>query len=1186
MSKFGLVCAVLLLLLTPFSYAKGQPLSPKITVQLNNATLLDALRKINEQCGSLVMFKNEEVRKETKRITLSLDKANVEEAVAACLDGTRLQYSKRGNEFIITPRPEQNNSSGKPEQELGKVSGRVLDDATGEPLASVSVIVKGTTKGVWTDANGFFEIENLTDNYVTLQVLYLGKINQEVRIKLNTSTVFRLKDDDAVMGEVVVTGYQVISRERSAGAFDIIHGSTIKESAQSRGSILESLEGLSSGFSVNLSNDAVSKYLVRGITSINSSKEPLFVLDGVPLSAEDMESMLSASDIESVSILKDATAVSIWGSRASNGVVVIVTRKGSNTHGNVKVGYTGNVTLKGKVDLDYFNLMDSRTFIKNATERFESDDFQASYPYDIMMTDKNKFSSPYYQALYPHETILYDWKNGKISIDERNTRLEKLALQNGFQSYSKELMSSPWLQNHTVSLSGGDDKINVIGSLGYEGQTGDYHNTDNTYKLNFKQNFKVAKWLDWDVIINASHTDSREYINPLETYGTAAFNNFIPYSMLRNADGSSANFKGYNFNEEYWDADQYTFGISQDFFPVTDFYDSTIKTGTTKIRANTGIELDLWKGIGYEARFSYQRNSSNAETYIPQDTWYIRSARLDAIDGEGNQYLPATGGDFTVNNSFNTDWTVRNQLTFNRDFNDLKHQITALAGTEWRESKTKGYSSFQRGYDYQTMFAADYDLTAAKNFGSSNYWGNAIYIDYDDISQSEIVLRYVSYYANMAYTFAKKYTINGNVRIDQSNLFGTDVNNQYKPIGSLGLAWAVSKEKFLQNFEALNTLSIRLGYGYSGNSPSPDAGGPYNIIEPYYHWIMGSNSGYILKTPANRKLAWEKTRTWNIGLDFAFFDHRLSGSVDVYQKKTTDLLSYKSLNVLSGFSTVYANVGELENKGVELSLFSNNIATKDFRWNTSINLSYNKNEVVDFYIQPTTSAYTRLTRHYEQGYPSGALFALKWAGLSHNEGMAQAYDKDGNVVTDFNKLTAEDTYYVGTVIPKWNGSVMNQFYYKDFDLSALIIFNLGHKLRTDPYMQSGGRFLENRLMTFDKRWRNPGDEAITDVPSAYDDLNYSGRAALNGEFIYQYSDNLIQSASYFKLRELALGYSLPEKLCSKLYADNLRLRFAAHNLLCIAANDKGIDPEAFNLYSGKRATQYGAYYSIGLTVNF
>ncbi|MDR2473302.1 MAG: SusC/RagA family TonB-linked outer membrane protein [Tannerella sp.] len=1155
------------------------PNDKKITASFREESLAKALVRVERLSDYKMNFNYEEL--DRYKVTVEIKDKTAPEAVDALLKGLPLEKSVNGK-YIAVRRSRQMRDAATTQQSDNQreISGVVITSDR-EPLMGVNIREAGSTVGVITGIDGRFSIK--TSNNEKLVFSYIGF--ETVEMKAKNGMIVTMNEDVALLGDVVVTGYQVISKERAAGAYSIVRGSEVKESAQARGSILESLEGMTAGFTVNMSNDAVSKYLVRGLTSINSSQEPLFVLDGVPLSGADMEALITANEVASITVLKDATAVSIWGSRAANGVVVIVTRNGSNTNGRVNLAYDGNITFKGKVDLDYFNLMNSATFIKNARERFEAADYQSSYPIGDMETNRLLWSSAYAQVLYPHEGPLYAHLKGDISADERDRQLALLSGLNGYKSYQDEFMTNPWMQNHTVTLSGGTDKLSVIGSIGYEGRTGDYHNTDDTYKLNFKQNFKLFKWLNWDLIINAAYTDNKSYVNPLAYYNTnLAIKNLLPYTVLQN-DGIKTNFNTLYFSPEQIADKSLTYGIGTDFYPVEDFFNSTVKTNSMKIRANTGLKIDLPAGLGYEVRFSYLRSSANTEQYIPQETWAIRSACLNAVTPDKEQLLPNKGGDYTVTDGFDYDRTLRNQLTFNCNFNDFKHQITALAGMEHRESKTRGYSMFERGYDYQTMTQTYYDITAVRNFKTANIWGEIPYVEYDNMRQTEIVLRYVSYYANVAYTFNRKYSINGNIRIDQSNLFGTDVNNQYKPIGSAGLAWNIKNEDFMKNLATVSALTLRLGYGHSGNSPLPDAGGPYNIIEPYTSGITNV-SGYRLSTPANRKLSWEKTRTWNVGLDFAFLKHRLNGTLDIYNKRTTNLLGNQSLNGITGFKSVYANVGELLNKGFEISLKSHNIATPYFNWYTSLMLSYNKNEVVDYYLEPTTSAGTMLTRHYVEGYPAGALFALKWAGLRHEDGAAQAYDKDGKPQADYNLLTADDTHYAGTIIPKWTGTLVNKLNYRNFDLSFMFVFNAGHHLRTAPYMPFDGRFLTNRLNDYDLRWRQPGDEANTDVPSAYDDISNTGRSRLRGTDIYIYGDNLVQSAAFVKLRELAVGYSLPRAACSILHAQSLRFRIAGHNLWRWVANDKNIDPEAFSLYTGDRATQYGAYFSIGLSANF
>lgn len=1155
----------------------------KVSFSYENTPLKTILQDITKQTGYTFVYSDAFLKSNSNySFTMNSDNISINAILEALFRGRSVSFTIEEKQVILVP--ESISVKKTTARRTENIKGTVTD-SEGNPVVGAIVSVKDGKEYTVSDIDGNYEIAASSAD--VLVVNYVGFKTEEITVNGRSVLDIVLQEDVQLLEDVVVTGYQTISKERSAASYNIVKGEDLKQSAMSRGSILESLEGTAPGLTVNFSEDAESKYSIRGITSINSSKEPLFVLDGVPVSSDDLESLLSANDIASVTVLKDATAVSIWGSRAANGVVVITTKSGNDTKGKIRITYDGNFTLKGKPDIDYYNLMDSRTFIKNATEMFETEEYQETYPWETVTTTLEGLLITGYDRpmVYPHEQILYDWQRGLISLEERDSRLEQLASQDGYQSYQDEIMSSVWTQSHSISVSGGTDKFNIYGSIGYEGSQGNEHDRTDLYKINLKQSYKLAKWLDWDLLLNAVYSESTEYDNTLDLVN---FNNpyqgLMPYAVLRNEDGSYVNFKTYYMYEPYIDQVESDLGISMDYYPVEDFWNTKTRTVGTTVRINTGLTAKIWKGLGYEVRFQYLRGASNSEYYIPEDTWYMRHERILATDASGKQYLPSKGGDFTVNDSFNVDWTIRNQLTYDRSFLGDKHQVTALLGTEWRESKTNGYYSFRRGYDYQTMASTSYDITTLQNF-LINYYGNYEYINIDKISNSETLLRYVSYYANLAYTFNKRLSLNGSVRIDQSNLFGTGVNSQYKPIGSVGVAWRIGDEPFMSNNVSwVDNLTLRLSYGLSGNSPLPDQGGPYDLISAYTHPMLGDESGYELNTPANNKIGWEKTRTWNFGIDFDLFKNRLSGSIDIYDKLTTDLLANKPLNVLTGFSTIYANVGSLYNRGVELSLNSVNFNKRDFGWNTGLTLSYNDNKVLDYYNDPSTSLYTALSNNYVAGYPACAVFMLRWAGLRHEDGVPQVYDNEGNIQYNYYSLDADDVYFGGSALSNWSGSLTNTLRYKNFSLSAMLIFNLGGVIKVNDHIATSGRFNNNRSADFDNRWRQPGDEAFTDVPVAVASTN-SEMSDWNSSGLYSSSDVSYQSRSYAKLRELSLTYSLPKKLCNKMSVGSVKFRVTAHDLFKIVANDRGIDPEAAYMYGGRTAN-YGSYYSFGLSISF
>lgn len=1163
------VCLLCILAVTcSFAFAQS-----RVTLNCKGVSLRNVMTQINKQTSYNFAFADK-INPDKITISVVVEDTDLETVLKKILAPHGITYSIVGRQIILNPANQENKANKI------KVRGIVKDD-TGATVPGAVVRVVGGDMYSITDDNGNYEIAVAPDSKLSFQSV--GYKDYEVAIGGRSVLDVMLAPDIEELENVVITGYQTISKERSAASYSVIRGDNVKSSAMSRGSILESLEGAAAGFTVNTATNATSKYLVRGITSINSNQEPLFVLDGVAVSTDDVEKLLSANDISSVTVLKDATAVSIWGSRAANGVIVLTSKAGSNTNGQINISYDGSFTYKGKPSLKYYNLMDSKTFIKNALEVFENPDYQEAYSWENVTNTKKGLSIMGYETpvVLPHEQILYDWQRGLISQDERDRRLDILSNQNGYAQYNDIMMTNMWNTGHNVSVSGGTERFKIFGSLGYEGSQGNFHNKDNTYKINAKHEYKVTKWLNWDLTLNVSHSEKKSYTDYLNLINFSnPYTGMLPYAMLKNSDGSWADYNIYYMLDSDRERVEKDLDISTVYHPVEDFFKSFIKVKDTRFRANTALKADIWKGIAYEVRFQYLRTASNSENYIPGETWSVRHDRIAATSMDKEQYLPKMGGDFQVDNTYLTDWTIRNQISYNGSFKDGDHLITALLGTEYRENKTKGYYSYERGYDYQTMSNTSYDKTAAESF-FMNYFGEFPSVNTDDIYQSENVLRYVSYYGNLAYTFKNRYSINGSARIDQSNLFGTDVNSQYKPIGSIGASWRLKEEKFLKNVGWINSLSVRLSWGHSGNSPLPTMGGPYDIIGVYEGGAtFANNNGYVLKSPSNKKIGWETTRTWNLGVDFSFFNYRLCGAVDIYHKKTSDLLSNKALNVLTGFTSIYDNVGSLENKGIELALNTVNVQTESFTWNSNLNLSYNKNKILDYYQVPTTTLWNKVYYgSYSEGYPAGAIWGVKWAGLRHEDGVPQAYDKEGNIQYDYRKFNADDAYCLGTSVPKWSGSFSNMLTYKGFELNALIIFNLGHKMNVYSAPILSGRLNYNKGTDFDERWRQPGDEEHTIIPSAYEDPYKNGRGLYSG--IFSYVDVRYESASYAKLRELTLSYSLPKRLCEKLRIQNAKIRVTGHDICKVVANSRGVDPEI-----GLNNYNYGTYYSVGLSMNF
>ena len=1098
--------------------------------------------------------------------------------------------------LVLTPANTSAQSrSAAPAGQAIEVRGVVYDEQK-EAIPGAYVFVEELRSGSVTDIDGKFSVSAPANGHIT--VSFIGMESQRIAVSGRNSIDVILEESVESLNEVIVTGYQSISKERSAGSFKTLRGSSIVDKANARGSVLESLEGTAPGILVNMSSTAGEdeKFIVRGINTINSNKSPLFVIDGVAVVGDSIESLLNGDDIASVTVLKDATAASIWGSQAANGVIVIETKSGRNTNGKYNVRYSGTFTYKGKPDYEYQDLMDSPTFIKNALEVFDP----VGYKYASALTGTGATNFIKNGVIFPHEVPMYAFANGEISEQERDAQLAVLAGRDWYSDYSKYLMSNAWLTKHQVSIEGGTAKSRIFSSVGYEGNQGTGRDYTGNVKMNLRGVIDVNKWLTIDLGINAALGKMNGHVGYKYGSGRAVLGrtspsmSSLPYAAFYDNDGNALDLSVFDMMPDLKQKAENALGKSMDFHPVEDFEASSVRKTNMNVRANAGITIKIIDGLKYEGRFAYNRSSLQSETYQPDYSYFVKYERGMSYDGTAKvQYGPTSGGDYETTDSYTSDWTIRNQLNLDKTFGG-RHQVAAIAGFEFRENHIESNSNVQLGYDYQTMTSAVYDITKLQStlrtallspaMGST---GTMIYKSrINDFQTTDAMFRYFSMYANAAYTLDSKYSVNASVRVDQSNLFGTDPSIQFKPVWSVGAIWNAKKEDFLKNTEWLNTLSVRASYGLGGNSPTSTMGGPFNILTagtPYMN--MASGVTYYINSPANDKIHWEKTSTVNFGVDFAMLAHRLYGSVDLYSKNTTDLLDKKDLDSTTGFTSATSNVGAISNKGVELTLGGTIIRKGYFMWDASLNFTYNNNKVVSIYHTPYQKAGDLLAKTYVEGYPMGPVFAYTWGGLDPEKGTPRIINAAGDVYSGSNStLTCDDVKYMGTTIPPFFGSFDTAFRYKGLTLSMMFVYNFGHKIYNDQLTYWYDRLGENVHNDFDKRWRQPGDEMTTNVPSYL--YTGKGRTYSYEKNLYMYSDIHVLDGGFVKLREIKLSYAMPSKVEQALNVSGISVYGQINNLFCIAANKEGIDPEYTAAIGGYRPAKMGPAYTFGVTVNF
>lgn len=1160
------------------TYAKAD----KITLNVREISLSEVLKSISAQSDYRFVYNNR-VIDVNQKVTVSVTDRDINVVLNKVLYGTGITYIVVEDQIALSPVEKKKDPDRKPKDRV--IRGKVTD-SSGEILPGADVFVYGTTNGAVTDINGNFTIIVPDDPNTVLVFNFIGMRQEKESVGDNDVINVSLSVDTQYLEEVVVTGYQTISRERSAGAFATVEGSQVQDRGNTHGDILRALEGSVAGLNVNTTAEGTS-YLIRGVTSINSSTEPLYIVDGVPMSRSQVGKLVNPNDVSSVSFLKDATAASIWGAQAANGVMVITTKTGA-ADGKLSVNYNGSFTFKGKPDYCYQDMMTSSQFIDAAIQVFDPETYTWE---DINKTTFGTMSG--YPVVYPHEHALYQYYMGNISLSERDELLNALRSSNGRKDYERYFMSNSYLTNHSVSFSGGNDKNSYYASLEYQGSQGLAQDRADEYKIYMRDVMNLTKWMKLDISLNAFYEKGVSHLTSYNEYGGNHLT-AIPYALYYDKEGNELSFINYKMNESYRQKVENVTGFSLDYYPVSDWKNSRQISNSYSMRANAGLTINIIDGLSYEGRFQYMIDNSHSEMFYPAETFKIRLDRAFATDTDGKQYLPSSGGEFTISDGRSTAYTIRNQLNFDREFigNEV-HHVTAVAGFELNSNKTSSNYTFMRGYDMQTMkyiFYDDYFIsqTGVRNpilpmiaAATSNQFDPNLY------EQDEIEYRFVSAYANAAYTLMNRYSINGSVRVDQSNLFGSDPSVQFKPIWSVGGIWNIAKEEFMENAGDVDNLNLRLSYGFAGNSPKPGEGGPYDILsstsEPRYNEF---GLGYVITTPANDKLTWEKTRTWNLGIDFGFWRHRFGGSLDLYDKLTTNLLASTPIDPTTGFTSVLSNIGTMRNRGVELSLYSTNISNRTFSWNTDFNITYNCNKLLDMYITPPDTPYSMVNYDYWEGYPYGTVFGYKWAGLDPADGMPRVYDSKGTIVRSVNDIdNASAVPYMGTTVPPIFGSLSNSFRYKGFELSFMFIFNCGHVMRNDINNQFSYRMEGEIHNDFSLRWRVPGDEKKTNVP-AYFKLNDTYINETDVQTLYKYADINVLDASYIKLRDISLTYHLPVKACKAIRTSNVSIMLQASDLWLIPFNSEGIDPEAFYLSGGSRGERFRPYFTTGINIEF
>ncbi len=1124
--------------------------------------LSSVLKEITSQTGYKFVY-SDALKGISEKITFShsSEGESIDNVLNRLFTGKGISFKIEGKQIILTPTEIVPDSKQKREDYRRKLLKGVIIDDTGAPLPGVTVQNKATGTFSASDFDGRYSIEAKEGDLLLFSSI--GMTAYETVAGKKDVLNITMKPDVISLEDVVVTGYQTISKERAAGSYAVVTNEKIGKKLQTN--VMDRLEGMVVGMSMYKGTP-----VIRGVSTIYAEKSPLYVVDGVPFEG-DIE-ILNPNDITNVSVLKDATAASIYGARSTNGVIVITTKTGST--GKLNVNYNGSVSVTPLPDRGYSNLMSSSEFIDYQMYMFEKGVGASTKP-------KNRY------AINEVYRLLFARRDGEITESDFNAGINTLRGLDRYDQIKKEFVNSVRLQHqHNLSFSGGSDFYKYSFSLNYQGSNPyDKGKYSDRLGFNVKNNFNLTKWLKVDLGIIGSDA-GYDYNDGLSGFSFMDKGD-ASYYMLRDAGGSPVRWeKGKNPAEI---ERLKSIGLFDEaYYPVNELDKIRKSSKSQYLNVNLGARVKILESLNAEVRYQTERTWGYSKDYWTKDSWNVKSMINNAaqINNDGSvKYNIPVGGQVRELNSNNKSYTLRAQINYSHLFAG-KHDVKILFGAERRKITSEQNGHYRFGYDdYNLSFKYINEAELLSGIYNTQSLNGFYRLSVSQPANTSRDDRYVSFYGNASYMFNNRLGLNASIRMDQSNLFGTDPKYQYRPLWSAGANYVIFKDG---DIKWLDRLSARATYGINGNVYKKS--GPY-IIAEISNWPNDETNETqgTITSPPNSALRWEKTKTLNLGVDFDLLSHRLSGSIDFYNKKTSDMLGYRSADPTFGWSKLLVNYATMMNSGIEVTLESRNILKKDFIWSTNVLFSYNNNKIKSLE-NSDKSVFSHIRGlQVREGDPFNSLYSIRYAGLDEN-GLPLAYKADGTVVNSTGKLGTEDLVYSGSYNPPFNAAMTNTFNYKGLELSFMFVYYGGHVMRdvAAGYYPNSSRPHEGVTSNLDRIhmnfWKHPGDEKDPDKSPAY-----KPGARMNITYLWRAADKHIQKADYIKLRDVSLSYSLPKTFVSKAGLSGVRLTFQAQNLWRWSANKNNLDPEVWassNTEYISRGTAIPATFIFGVNLNF
>jgi TonB-linked SusC/RagA family outer membrane protein len=1086
----------------------------QISISEKDATLNDVLLEIRKQSGCKILY-NTDLVNHANPVSLDLHDVSLDEALKRSIAGQPFNYEVKNNTVLITPKKE---SRRVPPID---VKGRVLDEK-GLPLPGASIKVKGGSQGTMTDMNGNFSLKGINAPVIFV-VSFLGYEPKEVPAALDMGTI-RLVPDNSSLNEVVVVGYGTQRKSEVTGSISNVKGGALAD--QPVTSFESALNGRATGVSMTANAGVVNQapvFRIRGTNSLSLSSYPLIVVDGVPTFTNENESNLgyaatnplsaiNPADIESVDIAKDAAATSIYGSRAANGVVFITTKKGKL--GAAKIAYQGWVGFSNANRLP--DVLNAAQYIEIKNEGLRN------------------------EQTYNSTTNFYDFSYD-VNGNPIDTRWYDYIYQTGVS------------HNNNLNISGATASTKYYGSVGYTKQDGIFRkNSFDRKSAMFNIDNKTNSWLSVGAKINYVNENNASAMSTGSAGNSSASGAMSRLALINspivspyNNDGSFNNtsngFLGLQGNTGHLNQARLGF-----YNPEVSLNNNYSRNKVNNIQANTYVQLNPFPWLSFRSIYGIDYRYTSYDTYF------------SPISGEGI----GTNGSTTAVNANRERWVWTNTATFDKVIAD-DHSVNVLIGQE--QQKTDGN---QFGLQKQGQTDPFYS-------NIQGGWQNI----FDFNTNNQVYDNYLfSLFSRLQYNFKQKYYVTANYRQDEYSALG--LNNKKGTFWGFSAGWEIMKEDFWKDagFDKIfSNFKLRASYGKVGN-----IGGlsDFGALNTYSASLYGGQPGLVYSATGNPDLQWETSKKTDIGVNFGLFDNKLTGEFAYYKNNIDGLIFGVPLPPSAGVpnssnNTILQNVGKMYNQGIEFSLSGSPVSTPKFSWNSSFNITSNKNRVtsladgVPSIIIGSTDAYSITL----PGYSAGTLYAIRTGGVDEATGRRIFLNKDGRKVLYQHTVNATSpsrfqwSYEDGTQAPaitpaadaiayknsapKIFGGWSNTFQYKAFELNVLLTYQLGGYMNNGTQATMRDQRFWNNSTDVLRRWQNAGDQ--TDIPRLVNGDNVSGGNSMP-------LDVNISSTDFVRLKNVMFSYNVSPDFLSKLKISNAKLYVSGQNL-GLLTKYSGLDPE-------------------------